>query len=293
MQLHRDMIWFAKALAAAALVLLLCAGLARTDRTLPLPTSMTAGGDFEQALDRYAKDQSAAIVLIGSSMTVRLREEFFAEHDLRNLAIGGGSALSGLAIIASYPKLPALILIETNVLSRGINPELVQKYAYDFAGARTAFARPVRLAAAYYQGWLSRPRSDAQERARIAALLQGPPTDYPNTEAVAREAQTDNRDFYLEETRANAAQIRAMVTALQARGSRVYFYRLPVQAELRTSKYVEVAREISQQTFPDPAQWLDPDYPLDQLRWADGVHLDERSAALVAQAIDRAIAKIP
>jgi hypothetical protein len=253
MHLHRDIIWFGKTLAAAAAVLLLCAVIARTDRTLPLPSSMTAGGDFEQALDRYAKDPEAAIVLIGSSMTVRLREEFFAERSLRNLAIGGGSALSGMAIIASYPKLPPLILVEANVLSRGVNPELVRKYASD-SGARTTFARPVRLAAAYYQGWLSRPRGDAQERTRVAALLQGPAADYSNTEAVARQVQTDNGDGYLEATKANAAQMRAMVTALQARGSRVYIYQLPVQAELRASKSIEVSREVSQQTFPDPAQ---------------------------------------
>jgi hypothetical protein len=289
MQLRRDLIWFAKALAAAAVALTLCAFVSRYGRTLPLPASMTAGGNFEQALDRYAKDPNAQIVLIGSSLTVRLSEGFFAHPDLRNLAIGGGSILSGLEIVASYPRLPPLILVEANVLSRGANPDLVQKYSNNFSKARIALARPIRLAAAHYQSWLSRPRNDDQERAGVLALIHQPPADYSNADTVERQLQADNKDAFLEESQNHATELSAIVKLLQDRGSRVYFYQLPYQAELNHSRYAEAARDVMQQAFPDPGRWLDLKYPLEQLRWADGVHLDERSAVLVAQSIDHAI----
>src|SRR5258708_20829258 len=250
---------------------------------------MTVGGNFEQALDRYAKDPDAQIVLIGSSYTVRLREEFFAHRGLQNLAVGGGSILTGLQIVASYPRLPPLILVEANVLSRSANLELVQKYSNNSSGMRTALARPIRLAAAHYQAWLSRPRNDDPERARISALLREPPANYSNAATVERQLQADKKDFFREESRNHAAELSAIVKLLGDRGSRVYFYQLPYQGELNNARYAEVSRDVMQQSFPEPERWLDLEYPAEQLRWADGIHLDERSAALVAQSMDRAI----
>jgi hypothetical protein len=292
MPTRRDMIWFAKALATATFALALCAVISRRDPTLPLPASSGVGGNFEQALDRYAKDPEAQIVLAGSSVTVRLREEFFSRPGLRNLAIGGGSALTGLEIAASYPKLPPLILVEANVLSRGINSELVQKYSRNSAATRPLLARPVRLAGAHYQAWLSRPPTADQEHARISALLQQPPAEHANAATVARQIETDNSNAFPEESRNHAAELSALVASLEDRGSRVYLYQLPYQRELNDTKYAQVARAVMRQTFPQPERWLDLDYPLEQLRWADGIHLDERSAALVAQSMDRAIDRL-
>jgi hypothetical protein len=290
MHFHRDIVWFAKAAATAALVLALCAFVSKVDRTLPLPTTATTGGEYEQALDRYARDPNAQIVLVGSSLTVRLREEFFSHTGLRNLAIGGGSLFSGLAIVASYPRLPPLVLVEANILSRSANPELLQKYSNNSATTRAAFSRPIRLAAAHYQLWLSGPRNEDQEQARISTLLREAPADYSNAAAIDRQLQSDNNGPSVEEFRHHAAELSRVVASLADRGTKVYFYRLPFQGALNHSRYAEDARTVMHQAFPEPGRWLDLDYPLEQLRWADGVHLDERSAAVVAQSMDRAIA---
>ena len=37
--------------------------------------------------------------------------------------------------------------------------------------------------------------------------------------------------------------------------------------------------------------WLSIDVPPAELRWRDGVHLDERSALIVARAIEQALAR--
>jgi hypothetical protein len=287
-----DLIWFAKALATAAAVLALCAFASKSDPTLPLPTTTTVAGNFEAALDRYALDPDAQVVLTGSSLTVRLREDFFAQAGLRNLAIGGGSMLTGLEIVASYPRLPPLILVEANVISRGANPEVVRKYSNNSATSRPLLAHPVRLFAAHYQSWMMRPRDPDQERARIAALLREPPTDYVNADVVERQLQSDNSSDFLHESRDHAAELSVVVASLQQRGSRVYFYRLPLQGDLEHSRYAQAAREVMHETFPEPERWINLDMPLQQLRWADGLHLDERSAALLAQSLDRAIAGV-
>lgn len=40
----------------------------------------------------------------------------------------------------------------------------------------------------------------------------------------------------------------------------------------------------------DRGRWLPIKPPMSELRWADGVHLDERSALLVVRAIESALA---
>ena len=42
--------------------------------------------------------------------------------------------------------------------------------------------------------------------------------------------------------------------------------------------------------FPDQTAWLTIDAPLSELRWADGAHLDDRSALIVVRAIETALA---
>jgi hypothetical protein len=39
-------------------------------------------------------------------------------------------------------------------------------------------------------------------------------------------------------------------------------------------------------------RWLPVDVSRSELRWADGVHLDERSAVIVTQAMERALASV-
>jgi hypothetical protein len=38
--------------------------------------------------------------------------------------------------------------------------------------------------------------------------------------------------------------------------------------------------------FPEPQNWIPLNGSLPDLRWADGVHLDERSAVMIARQID-------
>src|ERR1700731_2422021 len=71
------------------------------------------------ALSRYALEPTPNIALVGSSMTFRLYEGYF-QTQLRNVSISGGSPLTGLAILASYPSLPRVVLVEANIMSRRV-----------------------------------------------------------------------------------------------------------------------------------------------------------------------------
>lgn len=56
---------------------------------------------------------------------------------------------------------------------------------------------------------------------------------------------------------------------------------------------MKATRAIIHAAFPERDRWLLVAVDRNELRWADGVHLDERSALIVSQAIDDALKTLP
>jgi hypothetical protein len=83
-----------------------------------------------------------------------------------------------------------------------------------------------------------------------------------------------------------------LILGIERRGARVLLFELPYSERLEGSRSANVTREIIHSQFPDTDRWLRLDYARAELRWPDGVHLDERSAVIVVQSIDRAIASL-
>ena len=229
-------------------------------------------------LSRYALERTPDIVLVGSSMTFRIYERFF-QTPLRNIAISGGSPLTGLAILASYPTLPRVILVETNIMSRPVDAELVDDFSHD--GPRPyPWFRPYRVAISYAYYWLKREPAD------VAALLASAPASYDIAASVAeisREYGSKSTDEAMAE---NVRTMKRLVSAIQSRGSKVYFFELPYPGRLGESHFAVTARTLMHEAFPDPTQWPRFDYHLPELRWVDASHMDERSAATVAREMD-------
>jgi hypothetical protein len=77
---------------------------------------------------------------------------------------------------------------------------------------------------------------------------------------------------------------------LEQRGARVLLFELPYAEPIEGSRFAATTREIVHAAFPDSKRWLPIEVDRSELRWADGVHLDERSAVIVTQAMERALA---
>ncbi len=165
--------WFAKC-AFSALVLLFACGMATAwfGHGLQLPSNTTRDGTTI-ALNRYTQEPVPAVVLVGSSLTFRLSEEYFATPSVRNLAIGGGSPVTGLEIVANSPRLPKIILVEANVLSRSIDAALVERYSGNGA-AGPLFFHPVKAAIAGYDGWRRQARVSTDINWKNPALQKLP-----------------------------------------------------------------------------------------------------------------------
>jgi hypothetical protein len=280
--------WLAKCVVSAALLLLAC-GLATAwfGNSFQVPATTTRDGTLI-TLNRYAREPIPDIVLVGSSLTFRLKEEYFATPRLRNLALAGGSPVTGLEIVADQPRLPKLILIEANVLSRTPDAALVEKYSRS-GEAEPLFFRPVRTAVAAYENWLHAPLTYAEVSSTLEQLLRQPPSDFDGRVYADRALEQFNAQDPTAVTQANVNRIEQLIASIEQRGSRALLFELPYSEPIEGSRSAKITREIVHAKFPAPDRWLHIEYSRNELRWADGVHLDERSAVMVARSIDRTL----
>src|SRR4051794_33069844 len=110
--------WLFKcALMAAALLAVDRVATVAIGTRLQQPATTTRDGSLI-TLNRFVGEQTPSLVLVGSSITWRLKEEYFLRPGVRNLALAGGSPVTGLEIVARQSRLPNTVLIETNILSR-------------------------------------------------------------------------------------------------------------------------------------------------------------------------------
>jgi hypothetical protein len=273
--------WFLKCAIAAALALCVYAAISLAGpKAPPLPTSRDGSATL---LDRYVSEPVPRVLLVGSSFTARLNEEYFDTPDLKVLGLAGGSPITALDVALARDRLPKIVLIELNVLTRGEDRALVEKFT---GSGSPAWPRPIRSAIAFYERWHHPLRDRSRARALAAALLRGPPSNFDNQVYVARAMQAWSTAPTEVMMANDLTALKELVDKIEARGSSVYFYILPVAPRLQDSVAAKAAALAAHNAFPDDRQWIHLDGSLPELRWADGVHLDERSAIMIAQQID-------
>jgi hypothetical protein len=280
--------WLVKCGAAAAIVLIACGfATARFGGGLQMPATTTRDGTLI-TMSRYLREPVPDIVLVGSSITFRLKEEYFATLGLRNLALAGGSPVTGLEIVANQPQLPQFILVEANVLARATDVALVERYSR--GGTEPLFFRPVRAAVAAYEQRLHAPLTHEQVARDLRQMVGQPPSDFDNRIYADRALQQFNAEDPTDPARLNVKRLEELIRMVEQRGAQVFLFELPYAEPIEGSRSAATTREIIHAAFPDSNRWLLLDVNRSDLRWADGVHLDERSAVIVTQAMERALA---
>ena len=280
--------WLVKCGGAAAIVLIAC-GFATVQfgSGLQMPATTTRDGTLI-TLSRYLREPLPDIVLTGSSITFRLKEEYFSTPRVRNLALAGGSPVTGLEIVANQPSVPGIILVEANVLGRPIDAALVDRYSR--GDTEPLFFRPVRAAVAAYEQRRHAPLTYQQVAPDLRGLVAQPPSEFDSRIYVDRAVQQFNAEDPTDTARSNAKRIGELIRVLEQRGARVFLFELPYAEPIEASRAAAITREIIHAAFPDTKRWLSTDVNRGDLRWADGVHLDERSAVIVTHALERAMA---
>jgi len=281
--------WLIKCGAGAAIVLIACGfATARFGGGLQMPATTTRDGTLI-TLSRFLREPVPDIVMVGSSLTFRLKEEYFATPRLRNLALAGGSPVTGLEIVANQPQLPMFILVEANVLSRSSDTALVERYSR--SDSEPWFFRPVRAAVAAYEQRLHAPLTHEQVALNLLRLVEQPPSDFDSRVYADRALQQFNAEAPADATRINAKRIGELIQRVEQRGARVLLFELPYSEPIEGSQFARITRQIIHAQFPDQERWLRIDVNRSELRWADGVHLDERSAVILSRSINETFQK--
>ncbi|MGH6710632.1 MAG: hypothetical protein ACREEK_16855 [Bradyrhizobium sp.] len=253
---------------------------------LKMPATTARDGAF-LTFNRYAQEPIPDVVLVGSSITNRLSESYFSTPKLRNLALAGGSPVTGLEIVAARSQLPKLILVEANVLARAVDTSMVDRYSRIDAGP--LFFRPIRAIIAAYENRRHAPLSSAEASAALEQLVKAPPADLADGRFLQLAVEAGDSQDPGPVTQTNAASIARLAASIEQRGSRLMLFELPVPKEVAAARFATITRKTVRDAFPGPSHWLPIEVARDELRWPDGVHLDARSAVLVARSIDRAI----
>ena len=126
----------------------------------------------------------------------------------------------------------------------------------------------------------------------LRRLVGQPPSDFDSRSYTERALQQFNAEDPADATLGNVKRMEQLIQEMEQRGARVLLFELPYSEPIEGSQFTKTTREIVHSAFPDPRRWLNIDVNRNELRWADGVHLDERSAIVVAQAIERALASV-
>jgi hypothetical protein len=285
MSAARTVSWFFRAGAAFVVAYAICWAVPRFDNIPELPATTT---DREQALvlDRYFQRPTPKVAIVGSSLASRLKREYFQRTDIENVSLPGGSGLTGLEIIKSSTKRkPQVVVIETNILSRGVDDVLVERYR----GSIVPFATPslVRTLAAIFEK--SDPPRSLDSTNRNEILNTAPARTPAAGQRMAADAVVEfNRTTYDDVIRKNAATLKSLVEKAQAEGVTIYLFELPTSTAISDTRHSETVRSEIAKLFRS-SDVLNLGYTEDDLRWDDGLHLDERSALIVADALEQAL----
>src|SRR6266446_9725945 len=222
--------WFVRC-GVAAIVLVVACGFAtaRFGSGLQMPATTTRDGTLI-TLSRFLRESVPDVVMVGSSLTFRLKEEYFATPRLRNLALAGGSPVTGLEIVANQPWLPRIVLVEANVLSRAADSALIERYSRS-GNAEPLFFRPIRTAVAAYENWLHAPLSNAQVSFALSQLVEQPPSRFDSHIYADRALQQYNAEDPSVAARMNAKRIEQLISEIERRGGRVLLFELPYRSE--------------------------------------------------------------
>jgi hypothetical protein len=276
--------WFFRAVLAAALVI---CGAWALNHFFPPPfrPALTTNEQNRQILQTYYRSAGARLVLVGTSLMYRLTAKYADAEGVSNVALPGESPVTDLRVVAAQSKTPNVVVVETNILPRAENVPLEAEFQPSLF-AELARVRPLRWLAA----WLNAPKAESmqQTRQRKQVILGQPPA--PRQPASEYLVKGWNDRIPDEQMRITAREIVALADELERRGTKVFFIELPMTDEMSRTWLAARTREIMQQAIGERTdRVLQLHLDSDQLRWTDGAHLDERSAIIVLQAIEKEV----
>jgi len=177
--------------------------------------------------------------------------------------------MTGLEVLSSASLFPRIILIEINILDRPVDDEVKSK------GIAAAQSRP-------------RPWSILSGVTKPLRYILSKPyfTYLPSEQQAAWWSKRNEWDI----ANRNFKRIQDLITKFESHGVKIYLLYLPYSAGYGSHTFAQRNREIASgnddfncQRCIDVRKLV----AIEELRWDDGAHLDDRSALMVAEALQK------
>jgi hypothetical protein len=259
------------------------------------PFCITTAESNIAAIVKGIRTPDPGIAIVGSSLSSRLGLGLFANDNVMNLSVAGGSVMTGMEVLSSAPSLPKVILVEINILDRDVNEEWKDK---GIAAAQSqpwvilsGVSKPLRYILTPPIFSYSSPGQRAAWRSNRRTVLraQNAATYDIQSRVSAGLVKWDQRNDW-DIAKQNFKRIQELITIFESRGAKVYLLYLPYADGYDHHAYAKRSREIASGNGAFTCQRCIDVRKLvavEELRWTDGVHLDERSALIVVEALEK------
>jgi len=251
-------------------------------------------------LAKEIRKTNAGIAIVGSSLSKRLDSSLFANTNVMNLSVGGGSVMTGLEILNSAPTFPKVIIVEINILDRPVDEEWKNK---GIAAAQvrpwavlSGVSKPLRylLTSPLFSYIPPEQQAAWWNSKRILSRSQETATYDIQSVVSAGQISWSQRNGWDIASR-NIKRIQDLILKFESRGAKVYLLYLPFADGYDDHEYAQRNREIASgnnafmcERCIDVRRLV----AVGDLRWADGAHLDDKSALIVSEALEKYILSI-
>lgn len=218
-------------------------------------------------------------VLAGSSLTFLLSPSRLGDG-IANIAMSGDSPATDLALLALSGAAPKLVLVEINQLWLSVNMNVVES---ELRFPNRQLHKGLRAFRAGYDP------ANLFGRALQALTKKSNTESVPPADEVRKLVPDKQKEMASppdpEKLRRDLAQVESYLQMLQARGTKVGFYEMPIDSSLTNLPREAVLRQEVLMKFP-PGRfcWLKLSLP-GGARTIDGIHLIAEDALSVARQI--------
>lgn len=213
----------------------------------------------------YYSDK-ADTVMVGTSLSARIISDSIPF--VKSVAFGGCAVEDGLKIILSKKHLPKYVLVETNLILKNGNPELVSK--------TTTGVVPL------IKGWIPSLRERYEPICLFASMMMASTgvNAQAGTTKVSTKLLNESINRILkndklvpeEKVESRLKVIKELINELEGKGTQIIFFEMPVNEKLLHLKKFEKTRVVMQREFPrDIYMYM----PTDTTKYltTDGEHL--------------------
>lgn len=214
----------------------------------------------------YYYSDKADTVMVGTSLSARIIGDSIPS--VKSVAFGGCAVKDGLQLILSKKELPKYVLVETNLILRKGNSEVVSK--------TTTGVIPL------IKDWIPSLRERYEPICLIASLMMS--STGMNSQATKSKVNTKRLEASInrmlendkvipdEEAESRLKEIKELIHEIEGKGTQIVFFEMPVNEKLLNLKKFTQARDVMQKEFPRNTYMY---IPTDTTKYltTDGEHL--------------------